>query len=223
MANFKRTILAGFFISNVSAIIYQVVWGRELGYVFGTSMYAVSTVLTAFMAGLALGSYFFGRLADSHKDPVRLFSYLQIATGVYGIAMIGIFKVLPYLYLSLYDVFSWNQGIFMLSLFVLAVVSLIIPTTLMGGTFPVISKIYNDEIKRIGEDIGTVYSTDTIGACTGALLGGFILMPVLGLGKTAIIAALLNIFLGIYVLKELTGKAMRQDAGEQKREKHGKP
>ncbi len=223
MANFKRTILTGFFLSNVSAIIYQVVWGRELGYVFGTSMYAVSTVLTAFMAGLALGSYFFGRLADSHKDPVRLFSYLQIATGVYGIAMIGIFKFLPYVYLFLYDIFSWSQQVFMLSLFILAFVFLIIPTTLMGGTFPVIGKIYNDEIKMIGEDIGTVYSADTIGACTGALLGGFVLMPVLGLGRTATFAALLNLLLGIYILKELTGKAMRPDAGEQKREKHGKP
>lgn len=170
MENFRRTILAAFCLSNASAIMYQVVWGRELGYIFGTSMYAISTVLTSFMAGLALGSYYFGRVADRHKDPVKLFSYLQIFIGAYGIAMIAILKILPYFYLFLFDIFSWNRQVFMLSLFVLSFISLIIPTTLMGGTFPVIGKIYSNEIKKIGKDIGNVYSADTIGACLGAEL-----------------------------------------------------
>ncbi len=211
MANFKRTILMAFCLSNVSALMYQVVWGRELGYIFGTSMYAVSTVLTSFMAGLALGSYFLGRTADIYKDPVRLFSYLQITIGVYGIAMIAILRGIPYLYLSLYDIFSWNQQVFLLSLFILSFVSLIIPTTLMGGTFPVIAKIYNSEIKGIGKDIGIVYSADTIGACIGVILGGFVLMPLLGLSKTVIIAAILNIFLGIYILAQAAERRGKHD------------
>lgn len=201
MASFRKTILLAFCISNVSAIMYQVVWGRELGYIFGTSMYAVSTVLTSFMTGLALGSYLFGRIADNYNDPVRLFSYLQISIGIYGVAMIAVLKLLPYFYLYLYDIFSWNNQIFMFTLFVLSFISLIIPTTLMGGTFPVIGKIYSKEIKTIGQDIGTVYSADTIGACFGAILGGFVLMPLWGLSKTIIFAVILNIFSGIYILK----------------------
>lgn len=208
MGNFKRTILIAFCFSNASALMYQIVWGRELGYIFGTSMYAVSTVLTSFMAGLALGSYFFGRIIDGYKDKVKFFSYLEIAIGAYGIAMIAIFKIIPYFYLFLYDLFSWNQQIFVISQFVLAFISLIIPTTLMGGTFPVISKIYNSEIKKIGRDIGIVYSADTIGASIGIITAGFVLMPLWGLSKTAIIAALINIFLGIFILKQLTGKEM---------------
>lgn len=206
MGNFKRTILIAFCLSNTSALMYQIVWGRELGYIFGTSMYAISTVLTSFMAGLALGSYFLGKMIDSCKDKIRFFSYLEIAIGIYGIAMIGIFKIIRYLYLFLYDLFSWNQQIFVLSLFVLAFISLIIPTTLMGGTFPVISKIYNNEIKKIGNDIGIVYSADTIGASIGVIAGGFVLLPLWGLSKTAIAAALINIFLGIFILRRLTGK-----------------
>lgn len=206
MDNFKRTILVAFCLSNTSALMYQIVWGRELGYIFGTSMYAISTVLTSFMAGLALGSYFFGRIIDGYKDKVRFFSYLEIAIGAYGIAMIGIFNIIRYFYLFLYDLFSWNQQIFVLSLFVLAFISLIIPTTLMGGTFPVISKIYNSEINKIGKDIGIVYSADTIGASIGIIGGGFVLLPLWGLSKTAIIAALINIFLGIFILSRSTGK-----------------
>jgi spermidine synthase len=158
------------------------------------------------MAGLALGSYFFGRIIDGHKDKIRFFSYLEIAIGAYGIAMIAIFKIIPYFYLFLYDLFSWNQHIFVLSLFMLAFISLIIPTTLMGGTFPVISKIYNTEIKRIGNDIGIVYGADTLGAGIGIIVGGFVLLPLWGLSKTAIIAALMNIFLGIFILNQLAGK-----------------
>lgn len=206
MGNFKRTILIAFCFSNASALIYQIVWGRELGYVFGTSMYAVSTVLTSFMAGLALGSYFFGRIIDVYKDKVRFFSYLEIAIGVYGIAMIAILKIIPHFYLFLYDLFSWNRQIFVLSQFILAFISLIIPTTLMGGTFPVISKIYNSEIKKIGNDIGIVYGADTIGAAIGIIAGGFVLLPLWGLSRTAITAALMNIFLGIYLLNRLTGE-----------------
>ena len=67
--NKESVYLVGFFLSMVSALIYEVVWGRELTYVFGTSVYAVSTVLTSFMSGLAIGSYTFGRLADKTKNP----------------------------------------------------------------------------------------------------------------------------------------------------------
>jgi len=206
MGNSKRAILLAFCLSNASALMYQIVWGRELGYIFGTSMYAISTVLTSFMAGLALGSYFFGKIIDGYNDKVRFFSYLEIAIGAYGIAMIAIFRIIHYLYLFLYDLFSWNQQIFVLSLFMLAFISLIVPTTLMGGTFPVISKIYNSEIKKIGKDIGIVYSADTVGASIGIIAGGFVLLPLWGLSKTAMIAALMNIFLGIFILNRLTGK-----------------
>lgn len=199
--NFSRIILIAFCLSNVSALMYQIVWGRELGYIFGTSMYAVSTVLTSFMAGLAIGSYIFGKIVDHHKDPVKLFSYIEIATGIYGIGIIYLFKLMPTLYLFLYDIFSGNQQIFIFSLFFMASVILIIPTTLIGGTFPVVSKIFNKELKSIGKDIGVIYGADTIGACIGVILGGFILLPLLGLSKTIIIAAIINILIGIFILR----------------------
>ena len=215
----KRTILIAFCLSNVSALMYQIVWGRELGYIFGTSMYAVSTVLTSFMAGLAIGSYFFGRMVDNHKDPVKLFSYLEIATGTYGIAIIYLFTVIPDLYLALYELFSWNHQIFIFSEFIVTSIFLIIPTTLMGGTFPVISKVFNKEIKSIGKDIGVIYSTDTVGACIGVLLGGFVFLPLLGLNRTIIIAAMINLLVGIVILC-LPKRAPGPDRIEKKRELH---
>ena len=83
-------------------------------------MYAVSAVLASFMAGLALGSYYFGRKIDHVKDPVRFFSYLQVAIGAYGFVIIALFKFIPYLYIFIYDIFSWNQQMFIISLFILS-------------------------------------------------------------------------------------------------------
>lgn len=193
-------ILLAFCLSNVTALIYQIVWGRELGYIFGTDVYAISTVLASYMAGLALGSYYFGRIIDHVKDPVKFFAYLQIAIGAYGLVIIALFKFIPYVYFFIYDIFSWNQQMFIISLFILTFILLIIPTTLIGGAFPVISRIINNEPKRIGKDIGMVYSVDTLGACIGVIIGGFILLPLLGLSNTAIIASMINIFLGIFIL-----------------------
>lgn len=203
MKNVKTTLLFAFCLSNIAALIYQVVWTRELGYIFGTSMYAITTVLSGFMAGLALGSIIFGRIIDRSRDPVRLFSYLQISIGAYGLVIIMLFKFIPYLYLILYDYFSWNQQILNFSLFILSFIFLIIPTTLMGSTFPVISKIFNKDLKRIGNDIGIIYSVDTIGALLGVVIGGFILMPMWGLDKTLVFASMINIISGIYILSVL--------------------
>lgn len=221
MANFKTTILIAFCLSNVSVLMYQVIWGRQLGYIFGTTMYAVSTVLAGFMAGLAMGSYYFGKLVDRYKNPVKLFSYLEIAIGISGLAMTGIFKILSFIYPFLYGVFSWNQQVFIISLFSLTFIILVIPTTLMGGTFPVISKIYNNELKGIGKDISVVYSADTLGACIGVLLGGFVLLPLVGLRETTTVAALINLILGIFILRR-PANAFRSEKSVQERKKNVK-
>jgi len=222
MKNVKIPLLLAFSLSNAAALIYQIVWSRELGYIFGTSMYAITTVLASFMAGLAIGSFIFGRIIDRSRDPIRLFSYLQISIGAYGLAIIALFKFIPYFYHILYDYFSWNQQIFIFSLFILSFIVLIIPTTLMGSTFPVFSKIFNKDLERIGNDIGTIYGADTIGAFLGVVLGGFILMPLLGLDKTLVFAAMINIISGIYILRILSQGYLNIDSIEKNMRIHAK-
>src|SRR5262245_7436099 len=90
-----RVILLCFFASGVSGLVYQVVWVRELVLVFGATTFAVSTVLTAFMGGLALGSYYFGRRSERVDKPLRLYGLLELGIGVYGLAVPLIFAALP--------------------------------------------------------------------------------------------------------------------------------
>lgn len=192
-------LLIGFFFANISALIYEVAWSRVLGYVFGTSMLAISAVISSFMGGLALGSYLGGRLADSSKSPIRLFAYIQICIGLYGITtiVVFVFKVLSYPYLFIYQ---YLNDIFDVALFGLSFIILIVPTSLIGAMFPVFNKVYV-KAENPGKEFGIVYSADTIGAAIGALSSGFVLIPLLGISKTILWAALINLTTGVIILK----------------------
>jgi spermidine synthase len=202
-----RVLLLGFALSNMTALVYEVVWGRELGYVFGTTVYAISTVLTVFMGGLALGSFFFGRLADK-RDPVRLFALLELGVGAYGILTIWLFSAMahPFIFIAK----SFSGTLFLLMQVLLAFSVLIIPTILIGGTFPVMSKIHAKRFKDLGEKVGMVYSLDTIGAGAGAFFSGFLLIPHLGLNTTILAAALVNIGIGATIYRRFPEKPVRK-------------
>src|ERR1700675_4681970 len=98
--NAARVILLCFFASGMSGLIYQVIWVRELVLVFGATTFAVSTVLTAFMGGLALGRYYFGRRSDTVARPLRLYGLLEIGIGISGLAVPLTFAALLRLYHS---------------------------------------------------------------------------------------------------------------------------
>jgi len=80
----RPLIVCLFFLSGVAALVYQVVWHRMLVHVFGATNLAVTTVLSAFMAGLALGSLLGGRWVDRHGRPLRLFAWLQFGIGIFA-------------------------------------------------------------------------------------------------------------------------------------------
>src|SRR5689334_13741049 len=192
-------ILVCFFASGVSGLIYQVIWVRELVLVFGATTFAVSTVLTSFMGGLALGSYYFGRRSETVARPLRLYGLLEIGIGIYGLAVPFIFAALP----TVYHSFSrWQLSFFVLSIirFVFAILVLIVPTALMGATLPVLSSFYARDIARIGLKVGSLYALNTFGAVLGAAATGFVLIPILGMNAATSIAATMNIVLGIIAL-----------------------
>ncbi|HXI93126.1 MAG TPA: fused MFS/spermidine synthase [Blastocatellia bacterium] len=192
-------ILLCFFASGVSGLVYQVVWVRELVLVFGATTFAVSTVLTAFMGGLALGSYYFGRRSETVARPLRLYGLLEIGIGVYGLAVPLIFAALPSVYHSFW---RWQLSFFALSIvrFVFATLVLIVPTALMGATLPVLSSFYARDIGRIGLRVGSLYALNTFGAVLGAAATGFVLIPALGMNAATTTAATMNILLGAVAL-----------------------
>ncbi len=96
--NLKRILLFSFLLSGMTALIYEVVWTRPLQLIFGSTIYAVSTILTAFFAGFTLGSYVFRNLADNAKSALKLFAIIEFLIGIYGLIILGLFKIIPTLY-----------------------------------------------------------------------------------------------------------------------------
>ena len=122
--NKRKLLLIAFAISGMTALIYEIVWSRPLQLIFGSTIYAVSTILTTFFIGFSLGSYLFRNIADKTKNPLALFGILELGIGIYGLVILSIFKFLTPIYLAL-DIPILN--------FLLLFSVIIIPTTLFGA------------------------------------------------------------------------------------------
>jgi len=190
--NLRRMLVVAFAISGFTALVYEIVWMRPLQLIFGSTIYAVSTMLSGFLFGFALGAYLFRNLADKAENPVKVFALLELGIGVYGFIILGLFKVIPKLYIGLNAVFLQ---------FLLAFVVVLIPATLFGGTWPVMSKSYS-RLSHVGKDMGVLYGWNSFGAVLGSLGAGFLLIPLLGITRSAIIAACLNLLIGVIFIKK---------------------
>ena len=187
----QKALLVLFFFSGVSSLVYQVVWARMLTVVFGTTLLATSTVLSAFMAGLALGSYVLGRYIDRCKHPLRIFAALEVGIGLFALFFPSISANLGNAYGALVGL-QGNFYLFSLARFGLCFALLLIPTALMGGTLPVMAKFAVRRLGRLGGRVGQLYAINTLGAVVGVLAATFGLMEGLGLRGTTQAIAVVN-------------------------------
>ena len=190
-----------FFFSGVSALFYQVIWLRELSTVFGNTTLAISVTLTAFMSGLAIGSYAFGRWGDRMARPLRTYALLELAIGIYGLASLGLLRAVHVGYVGLAHRLPFDSPWLVSFQFWASFLVLVVPTSLMGGTLPVAVKGLVRRIDTVGEEVGKLYGINTFGAATGVLLVGFFLLPVLGLRGSVALAALINLVVGFLILR----------------------
>jgi spermidine synthase len=185
-----------FFLSGACGLVYQVVWARLMTHAFGSTAVAVGTVLAAFMAGLALGSWLLGRLADRHKNRLRLYAYLEIGVAVAAlVAHLLLSRITP-VYLALYEAFGGSTTVLGIARFVLAFVLVMVPTVLMGATLPVLARFVVRRLSGLGKDLSTLYTVNTAGAVVGTLIAGFYLVGKLGIHATVYVAVLGNAAIG---------------------------
>ncbi|MFQ5521665.1 MAG: fused MFS/spermidine synthase, partial [Candidatus Methylomirabilia bacterium] len=193
-------ILACFFLSGATGLIYEVLWIRALGLVFGHTVFAITTVLTAFMAGLGLGSFLFGRLADRRRDLLRLYGILEGGIGLYCLGIPLLLSTVEAIHLVLYRSLHLSFYAFSLAQFGLTFLILVVPTTLMGATLPILSRFFVREEATLGRRVGLLYALNTLGAVLGAALAGYFLLPSFGMRGTLYLAATLNIGLAALVI-----------------------
>jgi spermidine synthase len=193
-------LCACFFLSGATGLVYEVVWLRMLGVVFGHTVYAITTVLAAFMTGLGLGSYLFGRRAARLRNPVRVYGALEIGIGLYCALLPALLGLAAAVYLPLYRLLSVSYAAFGFVQFLLIAVLLVVPTTLMGGTLPVLAQAVVRGDRAIGRTVGALYAVNTFGAVVGVAGAGYGLLPALGNRTTLALAAAANVAVGLLAL-----------------------
>jgi len=186
-----------FFASGIAALIYQMVWTKLLTLEFGVTFLAVSTVLTCFFGGLALGSFLGGRWIERRGRGFLWYGTAEILVGIYAIFFGVLLGLNNSAYVYLAQTFASGFAGLTLIKFILSAVLLIIPTTLMGATLPILSKTLARGSGSFAWDIGGLYTVNTLGAVTGALLTAFIFIPSFGLSTILYGAGVLNFIIGI--------------------------
>lgn len=189
-----------FFFSGIAGLIYEVVWTRMLTQIFGNTTYAIATVLSAFMAGLAIGSYLFGRIADRGKNDFLLYGMLEGGVGVYGFLVPQLFELGQKLYRPIFGLNESYPFIFNLLLFFLSFTLLVIPTLLMGATLPVLSRFFVRRLGDLGRKVADLYAINTFGAVLGCAFAGYVFIPQMGMRRTVFLAAGTNLLIAAVIV-----------------------
>jgi spermidine synthase len=178
------------FVSGTTALVYQLLWIKQLSLVVGVDVYAVTTAVSAFFAGLAIGGLLWGRRSDRHDRPLRLYAQLEI-----GVALLGAVATLALGVAA--RPFAQLEALFLPLAWLIPFALVGVPALLMGGTLPVLVRALGPAEDDIGANGGRMYAANTAGAIAGALLAPFVLIPMLGVRGSALAAAALNLLAAV--------------------------
>ena len=198
-----NVVLCCFFLSGASGLILELLWTRMLTLVFGSTALAVSTVLATYMGGLGLGSYLAGKVADRIKNAVRAYALAEAAIGLYALAVPWLIHFYPGLNHWLWAGFGDHYTLLSLLRFVASAALLIVPTTLMGATLPLLARYFVSrpfEMGRVSLRLGTLYAVNIFGGVSGSFLAGFISLPLIGVRSTNFLAASFDLSLAAAIL-----------------------
>jgi len=190
-------VTALFFLSGSAGLAYQVIWMRTLGLFFGSDMYGVSIILSTFMAGLALGSLLGGRLSERTSRPLLWYGIAELAIGAFALGFSQLLAAFAPLLESFYPQ-GEQAGLWFYQLLrvLLASGALLIPTTVMGATLPLVMKHFVRSRGVLGRLAAHFYAVNTLGALFGTLAVGFVLLPYLGMTAATLCAAAVNLTIG---------------------------
>jgi spermidine synthase len=196
-----------FFISGAVALLYQVVWMRDLTLILGATTYGTATILATFMGGLSIGSIYFGRRADTLERPLVAYALLELGIGAYVLITPFLFEFMRIPYIAFYRLDPPFAAL-ILSRVVLASAVLLLPTVLMGGTLPILATYLVRRNPNVGRQISILYFVNTAGAVIGCVLAGFFLIEHFGLLLSTRIGVVVNwilaaLAIGLHMMKPL--------------------
>jgi spermidine synthase len=196
---------AVFFTSGMAGLIYQVVWSRMLALVIGVTIFAVTVVVCTFMGGLGLGAYLVGRHGRRLRNPLRAYGIIEAVVGAYALLTPWIFDSMQPAYAAAGPIFGpLGLNIFRI---VLSASLLLIPTTLMGATLPLLARAVSEGRNGGVQSVGLLYSVNTFGAVAGCLVAGFFLLAQFGIRDSIYVAGAMNLSIAALTLVASNGLA----------------
>ncbi len=191
------------FLAGFSFLVFEVAWTRQLSLVLGATVVATTLVLAAFMAGFGSGAWVWGRVVDRSERPGRLLALLLGGTGLVGLACtLAMRTAIPGLYVSVAnDAATASDG----PAFVLAALLVFAPTFLMGGVFPLVSRMGSRGAGSLAATLGGLYAVETLGSTLGGLAAGFVLLGFMGQQATVWVAVAIDLAAAIWVLTTMSG------------------
>lgn len=214
-------LYACFFLSGMAGLIYQVVWSKYFNLFLGATSYSTAILLSTFMGGLALGNHIFGKFVDRIRNPLRLYSFLEFGIGI----ACALFPLYFDLLFNLYFIVARGSipnttGNIILKI-IFSIFTILVPTTLMGGTLPVMSKFIIRQIQEVGAKVGLLYFLNTVGAILGTLIGGYFIIHTLGIDFSMQLFSFVNLLIGVvtyYLSKRVSEDYSLSEEDAEKRE-----
>jgi len=181
------------FASGTSALIYQILWVKQLSLVVGVDVHAVTIAVSGFFAGLALGGWAFGRWVEGVDRPLRLYAWIEFGVALAGVGCTLVLarSAAPFAILeNRIGALAWGVPFLLVG----------VPATLMGGTLPVLLRALSAQTGPISSTGGGLYAANTAGAIAGALLTPFLLIPCLGVLGSSLVAGGINALAALWAL-----------------------
>lgn len=206
----RTVVLAIFILSGAAGLMYEVVWARQLVLVFGNTTQAVSTILTGFFGGMALGSWLGGRAADRVRRPLRMYGLLEVLLVAVVLLTPVSFRLIGEAYRGAFPRLEATPNALALVRFGLSLLALGPATVLMGATLPTLTRHLAREARHLSASFTRLYAANTIGAILGAAASGLVLIELLGLSGTLLAGATCSGVAGLAALaldRRTTGPA----------------
>jgi spermidine synthase len=184
-----------FLLSGAAALAYEVLWMRRFSLLLGATAPATAAALTAFFAGLGLGSYLLGRLAPRLRRPLFVFAALEILTAVSALFVEPLLRAMQPVFAGLYDASAGSPVLQLTSRVGVAIAAVLVPATCMGGTLPVLAQLVAAKAESLGVRAGGLYAANTLGAALGALAIPALLLPALGAGGALVALMTTNVLI----------------------------
>ena len=179
--------------SGAAALVYEVLWLREMSLVMGHTVYALSAILTAFLGGLTLGAYLAARRIERSGASLRLYVGLELAIAATALLVPVATRALNPVVGAAYRELGGHFVAYNLVQFLLCGLVVLPATICMGATLPVVSDMLLRARHDIGGGAGALYALNSVGGALGAAAAGFLLLPALGMRATALVAVALNL------------------------------